>query len=120
MHILAIIFKGVGVVQALAGSHLQFCFHRSVWCPCNWGQAVQGSPRCGWRNLVSVPLMVLSPCRLKDSEGETVNWQSARSPSFACIRFYSPFQVQPDSAGVKQDRRLEQGAYRKALGQPAG
>lgn len=68
------IFKGVGVWCVFSGSRLQFCFRRcSVWCPCNWGRAVQGNPRCGWRSLVSVQLTVLSPCRLKDSGGETGN-----------------------------------------------
>lgn len=40
---------------AVSGSHLQFCCRRcSTWGPYSLGQAVQGSPRYGWRNPVSV------------------------------------------------------------------
>lgn len=64
---------------------------------------------------MSVQLTVLSPCRLKDSGGETGNWQSDRVRPILFPDF-----MRPGSAGVKQDRHLEQMAYRKELGQPAG
>lgn len=69
---------------------------------------------------MSVQPTVLSPCRLKDSGGETINGQSAQSPIALVHPILFPFQMRPGSAGVKQDRLLEQTAYRKELGQPAG
>lgn len=57
--------------RAISGSHLQFCCHRcSTRGPCSLGQAVQGSPRYGWRNPVSVQLMASSPCQLHDDDDE--------------------------------------------------
>ena len=53
-------------------SHLQFCFRRcSTWCPYSLGRAVQGNPRCGWRNPVSVQSMALSPCRLDEDNRQS-------------------------------------------------
>lgn len=74
-------------------SHLQFCCHRySTWGPCNLAQAVQGSPRCGWRNPVSVQLMALSPCQLDDdnehSEAEIIFFLSFLQQTSIYKSFY--------------------------------
>lgn len=59
--------------RAISGTHLQFCCRRcSTWGPYSLGQAVQGSPRYGWRNPVSVQLMASSPCQLDDDEHSEV------------------------------------------------
>lgn len=59
--------------RAISGSHLQFCCHRcSTRGPYSLGQAVQGSPRYGWRNPVSVQSMAWSPCQLDDDEHSEV------------------------------------------------
>lgn len=57
--------------RAVSGSHLQFCCHRcSTRGPYSLGQAVQGSPRYGWRNPVSVQSMAWSPCQLDDDDDD--------------------------------------------------
>lgn len=57
--------------RAVSGLHLQFCCHRcSTRGPYSLGQAVQGSPRYGWRNPVSVQSMAWSPCQLDNDDDE--------------------------------------------------
>lgn len=57
--------------RAVSGLHLQFCCHRcSTRGPYSLGQAVQGSPRYGWRNPVSVQSMAWSPCQLDDDDDD--------------------------------------------------
>ncbi len=57
--------------RGISSTHLQFCCHRcSTLGPYSLGQAVQGSPRYGWRNPASVPLKALSPCQLDENDHE--------------------------------------------------
>lgn len=59
--------------EVMSCSHLQFyCRRCSTQGPCSLGQAVQGSPRYGWRNPVSVPLMASSPCQLDDDHSKGI------------------------------------------------
>lgn len=57
------------------------------------------------------------------TEGQRRRDRKSTKRSISIVRVHPilfHFQMRPGSAGVKQDRLLEQMAYRKELGQPAG